>query len=240
MNKLSELISTPVISLYEGQEIGIVYNISFNFKSKKYKYAYILNEHENIMYTINLNDIYYIGQDCIFIKNLSFAELKDNIDKELKECQPLLNLKIYNMTGEYLGISKDAEIEDNFTIRNIITDREEAISYDKIVNIGSIILVGNKKININKFSPTKKIKVCKKTASDHIVILNTPKTIDTNTQNKIITDSRFLIGRRVTHDIRAINGEIIARTGNIINKEILTKASNYGKLIEVSRYSTNK
>ena len=58
-----------------------------------------------------------------------------------------------------------------------------------------------------------------------------------NTNNKIITDYRFLINRTITHDILALNGELIAKQNSKVTKEIINKASLYGKLMEVARYS---
>ena len=60
---------------------------------------------------------------------------------------------------------------------------------------------------------------------------------ETNTQNKIITDFRFLIGRILSQDVIALNGEMIARKDSIVTKDIVNKASSYGKLVEIARYS---
>ena len=72
MYKISDIISTPVISLYEGEHIGIIYNIMFDYRQKKCNFACILNENDNIPRLIKFKDIFKIGNDCIFIKNTSF------------------------------------------------------------------------------------------------------------------------------------------------------------------------
>ena len=75
MNKISEIISTPVISLYEGEYIGIIYNIIFDYKQKKCNYACVLDEKTNIPQIIKFKDIYKIGSQCVFIKNKSYLNL---------------------------------------------------------------------------------------------------------------------------------------------------------------------
>ena len=67
--------------------------------------------------------------------------------------------------------------------------------------------------------------------------ININQTQNSNTNNKIITDFRFLIGRILSQDIIAINGELIAKKDAIVTKEIVNKASHFGKLVEIARYS---
>lgn len=245
MKKISEIISSNVISLYEGEELGYAYNIAFDYKTKRCKYLYILNEEENLINVARFCDIYKIGIDCIYIKNSSLIELENNHECDLSKCKSPLNLKIYDTSGKYLGVCHDIEIDDNNSIISLILDEEKKIEAGNIINIGSVIITGEKKIALSKFKPDKLIKVAKSPTDKKVVILDkevapAPKTKDSTQQNKIITDSRFLMGRKIIQDIIAFNGEMIARCGTTINKDILNKASLYGKLIEVARFSTNK
>ena len=61
--------------------------------------------------------------------------------------------------------------------------------------------------------------------------------IENKQQSRIITDYRFLINRKITKDILALNGEMIAKQNSKVTKEIINKASLYGKLMEIARYS---
>lgn len=245
MKKISEIISSTVISLYEGEELGYAYNIAFDYKTKKCKYLYILNEEENLITVAKFCDIYKIGLDCIYIKNSTLIELKDNHECELNKCKSPLNLKIYDTDGKFLGVCRDIEINENNAINNLILEEDNKIESDNIINIGSVIIVGEKKISLSKFKPDKLIKIAQTHKKEKVVILD--KEIepiqhkkDNTSQNKLITDSRFLMGRKISQDIIAFNGEMIARCGTTINKDILNKASLYGKLIEVARFSTIK
>jgi hypothetical protein len=69
---------------------------------------------------------------------------------------------------------------------------------------------------------------------------NTNKTNLSHSNDKIITHQNFLLGRIITQDVKANNGEIIAKKNAVINNEIIHKASSYGKIIEIARLSTKK
>ena len=236
MYKISDIISTPVISLYEGEHIGIIYNIMFDYRQKKCNFACILNENDNIPRLIKFKDIFKIGNDCIFIKNLTCLDLETNCEKEMEENTNPINLKVYNLSCEFLGTSHDIIVDDNFRISQIVLNNGKIIERNDILNIGKSTIIVGSDVSIQKFKPVVK----------SITIQNSPKKVmilsdfinsETNTQNKIITDFRFLIGRILSQDVIALNGEMIARKDSIVTKDIVNKASSYGKLVEIARYS---
>lgn len=239
MKKISQLISTSVISLFESNEIGIVYNLIFDYKTKKCKYICILNEENNMMYTLKYQDVVSFGNDCVCIKNIGTIEPVDNLAPKLNPLASPLNKKVFTVDGDYLGDCRDIEIDDNGNILNLILENKK-IEKSQIANIGSVIIASESYIKISKFRPDVKIKKVTNEESPKVTILSTPPIPSTTNPSKLITDSRFLIGRKILQDIFAQNGEVIARNGGTITKAILTKASSYGKLLEVARFSTNK
>lgn len=242
MFKISNIISMPVISIYEGEFQGIIYNIMFDFKNKKCKYLCILNEEEGIQKVLKLSDIYLVGDECIFIKNNSVLELECIYNMDMINSTPL-NSKCYNMNGKMIGTSIDILLDKKFNLQSIILNNGESINSNQIVNMSNSIILSNQSpINISKFKPKQKTYI-DNIAENKVVLLSPTKKTNiiqektNNTQNKIITDFGFLIGRKLNKDITAINGEIIAKNGNTITKEIVHKASFYGKLAEITRYS---
>ena len=247
MYKISEIISTPVISLYESEFQGTIYNIIFDCKTQKCKFLCILNEEDNIEKVISINDIYKVGSHCVFIKNSSCIELKSNYDYLSCNYSSLINLPIYNLSGENMGTVLDIELDDKFNLEKFYLNNENIIEQKQLINLGkSIILTNDTMVNITKFKP--KLKTATKVSCPNKVIIlsdkqpltsnqNLQKTEQNNTNNKIITDYRFLINRTITHDILALNGELIAKQNSKVTKEIINKASLYGKLMEVARYS---
>ncbi|MGN0961376.1 MAG: PRC-barrel domain-containing protein [Christensenellales bacterium] len=245
MFKVSDIISTPVISLYESEFQGIIYNIMFDVKLKKCKYLCVLNEEDGIQRMLKIKDIYQVGSECIFIRNESALELECNYESEIGNYNNPLNLKVYNMNGKFLGTSSDIILDDKFNIQSIVLNNGEVINNENIFNLGrTIILVDNINVSIAKFRPKQKT-IPNKSTENKVIILSdlreeTKKSTaskDNNSINKIITDFRFLVGRILNKDIIAINGEMIAKNGSTITKDIVNKASFYGKLVEVARYS---
>ena len=236
MYKISDIISTPVISLYEGEHIGIIYNIMFDYRQKKCNFACILNENDNIPRLIKFKDIFKIGNDCIFIKNLTCLDLETNCEKEKEENTNPINLKVYNLSCEFLGTSHDIIVDDNFRISQIVLNNGKIIERNDILNIGKSTIIVGSDVSIQKFKPVvKSIKI--QNSPKKVMILSDFINSETNTQNKIITDFRFLIGRILSQDVIALNGEMIARKDSIVTKDIVNKASSYGKLVEIARYS---
>jgi len=254
MNKISEIISLPVISLYESQYCGIITNILFDYKQKKCKYAIIVNENDNIPKILKLSDIFKIGKDCIFIKNKTKIQLESNYSQELESLNNPINLNSYNLDGEYLGCCTDIIINNSFYINEIILDSSKKLPTCNIFNMGEIVLFDSNKISMKKFQPRQSIQKTKtntiaNTESRVVILSNnqnnqelqthtSPETSNQNT--KIITDFRFLIGRILSKDIIAFNGEVVAKKDSIITKDIVNKASGYGKLVEIARYSNKK
>lgn len=254
MYKVSELISTPIISIYESQNQGIIYNVLFDTKKRVAKYFSILNEADGIKKILKISDVYKIGKECIFIKNTSSLQLQNNFDRELGDFVNPINLKVYTMDGTSLGCSADVITDEKLNIVSIVLNDGKEIPSSKIFNIGtSIILISDKTNKISNFKPKNTIKINKANETKVVMldtnennepespVLNKTNVIDTNfSVNKIITDYRFLIGRILSKDIVAINGEIIARKNAIITNDIVGKASLFGKLVEIARYSNKK
>lgn len=237
MYKISDIISTPVISLYEGEYIGIVYNIMFDYKFKKCNYACILDENDNIPHLIKFKDIYKIGPSCIYIKNKSMLSLETNCEKEIEKNLNPINLKVFDLECNFLGTSQDIIIDDKYSIEKLILNNQKIITKEEIFNIGkTAIIIGKSKLNIKKLRPTSKVIKIQKT-QQKVTILSSPKSNDFIPSNKILTDFRFLIGRILSQDIIAINGELIAKKDAVVTKEIVNKASYFGKLVEIARYS---
>lgn len=243
MHKISNIISMPIISIYESQYCGIVYNVLIDYKYKKIKYISILNENDNIPRIIAIDNLYKIGNDCIFIKNQENLSLQINYEEELKKYYNPINLIAYDFSGKYLGVVNDATFNSKNRIDEFIINNK-SYKINEILNVGnSAIIVNNNKIDLKKFKPKEKvikptINLNEKVIALSPIINNKESSFDESKGNKIITDFRFLTGRKLNKDVIAINGEIIAKSGSCITKEIINKASFYGKLVEIARYST--
>jgi sporulation protein YlmC with PRC-barrel domain len=242
MYRISNIISLPVINIFDSKYEGIVDNTLFDIKSKKLKYISIYTEDYELTHVVKIHNIFHIGQDCILINNAKDMELKENICGFLDEYINPINLNIYDLDGSQVGKCSDIIIDQKFNIKSIAVSKNTEIPANKIKNIGnSIILTSNSSFNINKFKPNiNSIKIDKTSESSIVATPNQVVKTQNTTQQKIITDYTFLIGRTLSQTIQSFNGEIIAKEGSPITKDIIRKASLVGKLLELTRYSTKK
>lgn len=241
MYRISNIISLPVINIFDCKSEGIIDNIFFDSKSKKLKYISVYDEGYELTHVIKINNIFHLGQDCVLINNSNALELKESICSCLDEYINPINLNIYDLNGTLIGKCVDIIIDKKLNLKSLILSTAEEIPACKIKNMGtSIILTSNSPFNINKFKPTiNKIKISN-TIDSTVSLPNQVVNTQGSPQQKLITDYTFLIGRTLSQNIQSFNGEIIAKEGALITKDTIKKASLVGKLLELTRYSTKK
>lgn len=129
--------------------------------------------------------------------------------------------------GKKLGNILDYELNNNLTLRRIITDKMN-FSTTKLQSLSDeIIIINRKKVSVPKPIPISDI-----SKEKNITIPNDPSPNIT-----IINDYSFLLNRRVIRDIHAKDGTRIICGNSIVNTEIITKARLYNKLVELSLYT---
>ena len=252
MNKLSNILGKPVISLYNGQVEGTILNAVFDKKLKKIKYLNILNEN-NVDDTINENrmldtkNIYCVGQDAIIIKNNSYLENISTLEPKIEHINPTNSL-VYTTLGKYLGKIVDISFDDKFYVIECNLNNGTAFNVDTLAILGNgitIIQDDNKKIDISKLnikkpSIRKTNEVVKILRIDNAPTLNlvesnetTPPTLPT----KITTSVDFLLGRVITENLYTQSKELIAKKGNTISLKTIENAKKFGKIKDLSIFS---
>lgn len=262
MNLLSEIISKPVLNLYNGKIEGTIKNVCFDSSFKKILSLKMFDNDEE-EFLIETSKIYNIGQNTIVIKN---NEALTNTINEITcmENNPI-NLHTYTLSGEYLGKLTDIELNDKFETVTFITEEDIKIKKEEIFNVGQNIIVNNtnKKITLSNFKPKVKItQIIEEQKSitilpkieDSIIqedILKTKQEKDEEkkepfkiynqpTPQKLIGNSNFLIGRKAVKTIYGINNEVIIKKDNIINTKNLENAKKHSKLVELTVFSKIK
>lgn len=260
MNLLSELISKPVLNLYNGKIEGTIKNVCFDNTFKK-----ILNikmfDNDEEEYLIETSKIYCIGENSIVIKNSE--ALINTINENTCEEKNPINLNIYTISGSFFGKLIDIEFNNKFEATTFITDNNTKIKREQIINISQSIIVNDtdKKIVLNNFKP--KIKVQIKPENKNVITI-LPRIEDEQkdkiqlpqietmpkkepfkiynqaTPQKLIGNGNFLIGRKAVKTIYGINNEIIIKKDNIINAKNLENAKKHSKLVELTLFSKIK
>lgn len=121
---------------------------------------------------------------------------------------------IVSTKGKKLGVIADYEYKNDFSLYRIL-------SYEK------------------SFSPNKIV-----SASEDILVMNmsSVKTVIKpliTSQPTIISDYSFLINRRLNRNVLTRDKKMLFPCNTVITKDIVEKARQYGKLIEITLYSVN-
>ena len=234
---LNELIQKPLLCLYEGEIFGKINKVFFDKNKKKITNFEILSE-DDLIYCLNPKFIYTIGKHAITIKNKQNLEL--SIDND-SNCQLPLNVKVYSLQGEYLGVVVDYSLNEKYVLENLILDNQQLISVSEIASCSSnslVVYYTQPHININIF----RYRIKSKTDSESKVKI-LPK-IFTNF-NKIAPTSNanqqnIIVGRICTKDILDSQQNIIIKQNSTITEQVLALASSKNKLQELMKYSKFK
>jgi len=236
---LSELLQKPILSLYEGELLGNINKVFFDKSKKKIKTFEILND-EEISYCLQPKFIYTIGKHAITIKNKQHLVLSLNENNENSVVLPL-DVKVYSLQGEYLGVVSDYSVTDKYEIENLILDNQQLISVGDIASCSAnsiVVYYSQEHVNIknfryriqNKPNTNSKVKVLPKLFASFNKIAPSPSSRKQN----------FMVGRICTKDIFDNQKNIIIKQNSTITDQTLALASSKNKLQELMKYSKSK
>ena len=236
---LSELLQKPILSLYEGEILGNINKVYFNKSKNKITYFEVLDD-EDLSYCLQPKFIYTIGKHATTIKNKQNLILSLNFIDEGCLVLPV-DVKVYSLQGEYLGVVKDYILSEKFEIEKLILDNQSQINFTEIASIGSnsiVVYFDQKHVNINSFRYRIKPKTSVETK---VKVL--PKLF--SSFNKIATASadkkeNFLVGRICTKDIFDNQQNIIIKQNSTITDQTLALAISKNKLHNLIKYSKLK
>ena len=234
MSKVSSIISSYVVSVFNGQIEGVVSNILFNEK-KRAKWL-ILSQNDEQFWVLDTSKIYKMGDGAVIIKNSAALNLMESKELEIKNCFSPINSIIVSIEGNFLGYIADIELDEKFNIKNFVSRDGQVFNLGNIVNISDSAIItceNEKKPKLGSFKEKAKIEIPK---SNNEIVEILEKT-DTILPNRTIMNYNFLINRKVSKNIVNFNGEIIIKENQIINSKILDIARINGKIRELTKYS---
>ncbi len=235
MLKVSNIISSYVVSVYNGQIEGVVSNILFNEK-KRAKYL-IISQNDEQFLVLDTAKIYKIGDGAVIVKNSNALDLMASKELEIKNCFSPINSIVVSLNGNFLGYVSDIELDEKLNMKNFVVREGEVINLNNIVNISDsaiIISTDEKKPKLGNFKEKSKIQISLNNSNEIVNILEKPDTI---LPNRTVTNYNFLINRKVSKNILNFNGEVIIKENQIITSKILDIARINGKIRELTKYS---
>lgn len=261
MYKISEVISRPVYTIYEGAQVGTVINFLYDNISKKIKGFFVFDDTSDQDLYVNSKNIYKLGSDNLLVKN------RNKIDISKFENKGILNLNMISVVGENAGEVKDVFFDDKFNICSVETKKGVIIPAKNIINIGLDVVIfdnDDNKVNVARMKPINrilledipniKVSILEETKLSTIPIISSnfdqtnfveekkiiSQPIKEIAKNKLILPPKILsnpksiIGKYAKEMICGLNGEVIIKKGQMVTEKIVEKAQKHSKLFELT------
>lgn len=226
--------SLSVLSLYEGDLLGVVDKLYFSKNLKKLEQIELVGE-DGLSLILPTKNIYKVGKNAITVKNNQAVLLKTETNN-LSLCP--INSKAYTLNGEFLGIVKEISFNEKFITQKISLDNNETLDVESVASCGKNTIIFNKnnfRLNIKKFEP---IKTPKEFKTENLQVASTLPTEPKQEVGKklIVNNTDFLLGRKCSKDILNFNNEILIKANSVVNKRNLKEIKKYGKIRELMLY----
>ena len=257
MHKISEIISKPVFTLYEGINIGTVKSFLYNEKTKKIKGFFIFDdETETHDHFILSSKIFSIGENCLIVKNMK--AMTPQIDME---DNGIINSPAISVDGLSLGKISDVYFDDKYDIKAFLTTKNIVVPSEKLINFGRDAMIFDFKespLKVARFKTQNRIAVLDlpeikvsilDTKQKSEIISNNFKQSDFNSDNKIesqtnvkqdvvlpkklVAKPETIIGKRANKTIYGLNGEVVVKDMQVITDKIYERAKKHSKLFEL-------
>ncbi len=232
MMNLSDIIGKKVVSMYDLKCCGTVTNILLDSKSKRAKYAIIVEEddNENITWVLNMRDIFNIFED-VSIKNISTLRLKSEMDLELLGYHNPLCNEAYDTLGRHMGVVTDLVLDESHKVTTFSTSVGNFTAQDVVCFNSNILLIKNEAKKYSSFAPRKSLPT-KTIDTPEVVTIQPvlPSILAPNTYPNRYVDKSTLLGRTVTRVVADSSGFVIARPNQMVNDTIIENARLAGKL----------
>lgn len=246
MHKIKDVISMPVLSLYEGELIGQISKIYFDKKLKKVNF-FIVSCEGDLNYCLIPKSIYKLGKNAITIKNLSCLSLDIDTDYQQSVLMPL-NSKTYTIQGEYIGKIEEITIDEKYNISDILLDNDKFLDCKQLASCSKNTIImydENTKVNINRFKNKLMPKIFKEKKATQVSSLPYPPTIEepikeVSSPTNISNNPKFMIGRIATQDIMLDDKRLLIKANSTITERTLNLACAYNKIKELMLASRQK
>ena len=231
--------SLSILSLYEGELLGVVDKLYFDKKIKKLCEIELLGE-DGVKLILSTKNIYRVGKNAITVKNNQAVELREN---KQDFCIAPLGSKAYSINGEFLGVVQEIAINEKYQTQKILLDNGQVLEIEDIATSGKNTLIfynQANKVNLKQFTPKRPKDLKRKLVQmAEVQPVEQPKLEPEKVETKIASnqDTNFLIGRICTKDIYNFNNELLIKANSLVNKKNIKEINKYGRLRELMLYS---
>ena len=232
MENISKLIGKPVISIFDSTMEGCVKNVYVDKKLSKITYLCLFDDNLDDDKLVDAKSVYNYEGEAIMIKNNSLTYLAKTVNISNSD---ILGKKVYYSNGIMRGKIADFECDKQLKITKLFLQDGTVFDKSTILTIGNdIIIQKTKNEKLYDFRP-KQINEIPKASNQKVKMLEKPKKV---LPTKLLTDGYgFLIGRKIGQNLYAENGSLLAKKQSTINANLITLASEHGKLKELTSFS---
>ena len=264
MQKVSQIISKPVYSLFEGALAGTVKNFLFNPKTKKISGFFVFSDESENEFFLATNKIYSIGEDSITIRNLNDLEISQG---GFNDPEKIVTNDALTIKGDCLGKIVDVFFDEKFSALVFETSSGVAIPSSLLLSVGedAAIFDLESTASITKFKPKNqkivvqnlpeiKVSILEEEDAGFPIISNNfnessfskgrkiegtfeiskPKKTEITFPKKLVSNPKSILGKRANKTILGLNGEIIVKDMQAITEKIIEKAKKHLKLFELT------
>jgi uncharacterized protein YrrD len=165
MRRVTEILSKPIISLYEGKTEGTVKNVVFDKNLNKVLWLILFDDKELLEETyLETSNIFKVGEHAIVVKN--GEAITPNITKTNGVQNNPINYFVYTVGGNLVEKVSDVLLDDNFNTVMIELKNKEQIPPDKFFVAGKDALILQDETNPISIQAVKQKKIPKPKKED--------------------------------------------------------------------------
>ena len=245
---ITEILHKPLISIYESQHYGEIFDVLLNANHNKVAYVLLRQETEfegqriTANYAVPFNGIFSVGSDAVTVLN------QDKILDALAVPPQLVSVyqaKVFSVRGDFLGTVADIQCEP-FAILLDNAEKSQFFAKDiSSVGNGTVIVFTDERI---KIPAPKSTRIRKSVSEGNPIQMTNPvhtQEFEEPTEEptpatmpaKIIAQFQFLLGRKVNGNIVNSAQKVIIPDKTLITAKVVETARNNNRLIELTRRS---
>ncbi|MCL6449335.1 MAG: PRC-barrel domain-containing protein [Armatimonadetes bacterium] len=240
----NELVALPIISISEGVELGRVKGMITNPGHRTVQFLVVDNgQWYAAAKLVPYERVVGVSQWAVTVENSNSVinvEESPRAMELIKEEVKITNTPVISRKGRYVGKINDFQLdEETGRITACLIRPEEGEDYllpvEQVITFArEIVVVKEEQAEAspqNPPAPGTKPEEGKATGGDNAI----PSAPDPGAKEELEEQQRrLLLGRRAGRDIKDIYGNVLIAAGTVITEEILQKAKNTGKFLELS------
>ena len=141
MRRLTELLSKPVISLYEGKTEGTIKNAVFNKNLKKLRWLVLFDDQDMLEQKfLPADEVFSVGENAVIIKN-SQAIVPNLPDADTQKQNNPINTPIYTTGGNLIDKVGDVLLDEKNMLQVIELKSGQQLMLNQIIVSGQDTLI---------------------------------------------------------------------------------------------------